>query len=219
MYRFGISSLHAQLRIMECLLNIAYRKDIKQWQVRGADKKETVKKRKEDIIKKFKSIGIIIDKVKLGFGTSNDGNIARRFFKDFHATAEITGLDETLIYRLSIKLKVISLGFEIDSQKFQKFCDETTTSYLNLYNWYIMPVTLHKVLLHGTEIIKHCIIPIGQMSEEASEAQNKEIRKFRLGHTCKVSRVRTNFDLLKFLFVSSDHFVCYYYKESATKGR
>lgn len=204
MYRFGISSLHAQLRIMECLLNIAYRKDIKQWQVRGADNKETVKKRKEEIIKQFKGIGLIIDKVKPGFGTSNDGNTARRFFKDFHVTADITGLDETLIYRLSIILKVISSGYEIDPQKFQEYCDETTILYLNLYNWYIMPVTLHKVLIHGTDIIKNSIIPIGQMSEEASEAQNKEIRKVRLGHTCKVSRVRTNFDLLKYLFVSSD---------------
>lgn len=52
-----------------------------------------------------------------------------------------------------------------------------------------MPATLHKILTHGSDIIKSCIIPLGQMSEEASEVKNKEIRKVREGNTCKKSRV------------------------------
>lgn len=110
MYKFGISSLHALIRTMECLLNIAYRLDIKVWQVRGNVNKDAFQKRKEAIIKKFKTIGLIIDKVKPGFGTSNDGNTARRFFKDCKTTAEITGLDEALIQRLSVILKVMFIG-------------------------------------------------------------------------------------------------------------
>lgn len=207
MYKFGISSLHALLRTMECLLNIAYRLDIKVWQVRGNVNKDALKKRKEAIIKKFKTIGLIIDKVKPGFGTSNDGNTARRFFKDCKTTAEITGLDEALIQRLSVILKVLSSEFEINPDKFQEYCAETRNLYLTLYSWYIMPVTLHKILVHGAEIIRNCVIPIGQMSEEASEAQNKLIRKIRLGHTCKISRVRTNLDLMKYILVSSDPYI------------
>ncbi|KAL4710844.1 hypothetical protein ACJJTC_016128 [Scirpophaga incertulas] len=220
MYKFGISPLHARLRTMECLLNVAYRLDIKVWQVRGNDKKVAFKKRKEDIIKKFKDVGLIIDKVKPGFGTSNDGNTARRFFKDSQATANITGVDKTLIYRLSIILRLLSSEYEIDPQKFQEYCDDTRILYLNLYSWYIMPVTLHKILIHGAEIIKNCIIPIGQMSEEASEGQNKEIRKVRSGHTCKISRVRSNFDLLKYLLLCSDPYItqlCKLKKKKVTK--
>lgn len=54
MYQFGISSLHAYIRTMECLLNIAYRMNIGQWQVRGDKNKEIFKKQKEEIKGKFK---------------------------------------------------------------------------------------------------------------------------------------------------------------------
>ena len=38
-----------------------------------------------------------------------------------------------------------------------------------------MPTTVHKILIHGPEVEK-CILPIGQLSEEASEARNKDIK-------------------------------------------
>ena len=43
--------------------------------------------------------------------------------------------------------------------------------------------TIHKVLIHGAGIVKHKILPIGQLSEEALEARHKEIR--RLEHVEK----------------------------------
>lgn len=70
-----------------------------------------------------------------------------------------------------------------------------------------MPVTVHKMLMHEAEIITSSIIPVGQMSEEASEAKNKEIRKTRLTHTMKSSRYRTNFDLIKYLLTCSDPYI------------
>lgn len=207
MYQFGISSLHAYIRCMECLLNISHRLDISVWQVRGDANKEIVKKRKEIIKKKFKEQGLIIDKVKPGYGTSNDGNTARAFFHDYQNTSLITGIDQNLIFRLGTLLATISSGYEIDAEKFQLYCTETREKYISLYSWYNMPATMHKILVHGAEIIKHSVIPIGQMSEEASEAKNKEIRKVRLGHTLKISRVRTNFDLIKYLLMSSDPYI------------
>lgn len=55
-----------------------------------------------------------------------------------------------------------------------------------------MPATVHKILFHGAEIIKHAIMPIGQLSEEATEARHKQFRKYRLEYTRKA----TNEDLL-----------------------
>lgn len=204
MYRFGISSLHVYIRTMECLLNISYRLDKCEWQIRGKDNQEIVRKRKDNIKNKFREVGLIIDKVKPGFGTSNDGNTARRFFADYRSTACITGINENLIYRLNTILKALASGYEIDPDVFKTYCCETGRIYITLYPWYNMPVTLHKILVHGAEIIRHSILPIGQMSEEASEAKNKEIRNARLGYTCKTSRVRSNFDLIKYLLLSSD---------------
>lgn len=129
------------------------------------------------------------------------------FFYEYQKTARITGLDENLLSRLRTILAAIASGYDIDPDKFNNYYSETRDLYLSLYPWYNMPVTVHKILVHGADIMRHSVIPIGQMSEEASEAKNKEIRKVRLGHTLKTSRVRTNFDLIKYLLVSSDPYI------------
>lgn len=63
------------------------------------------------------------------------------------------------------------------------------------------------MLLHGSAIIKNCLVSIGELSEEAAEAKNKDIKLFRLNHTRKISRVLTNTDLLNRLLLSSDPFI------------
>ena len=45
------------------------------------------------------------------------------------------------------------------------------------------------------------------MSEEAQEARNKEIRRYRESFTRKTSRHNTNEDLLKRLLISSDPYI------------
>lgn len=59
-----------------------------------------------------------------------------------------------------------------------------------------MPASVHKILIHGSSI--------GQLSEEAQESKNKDMRNFRQHHTRKCSRVKTNEDLLLRLLLSSD---------------
>ena len=71
-----------------------------------------------------------------------------------------------------------------------------------MYSWYCIPVTVHKILMHSTEVIKSCILPIGQSSEESQEARNKECRRLREHHTRKKSR--TNIDFLNTLLITSD---------------
>lgn len=84
--------------------------------------------------------------MKPGYGTSNDGNTARAFFYNYSQTAKITKLDENLIHRFGTLLAAIASGYEIDTGKFEKFCHETRLIYLNLYPWYNMPPTVHKIL-------------------------------------------------------------------------
>lgn len=76
--------------------------------------------------------------------------------------------------------------------------------YVKLYPWYYMPVTVHKILVHGSEIINYAIVPIGQLSEEVQEARHKEVRRYREHHTRKVSRPKMVEDLFHLLLVSSD---------------
>ncbi|CAH0559356.1 unnamed protein product [Brassicogethes aeneus] len=61
-----------------------------------------------------------------------------------------------------------------------------------------------RTLSSGTEVIKSCILPIGQLSEESQKSRNKDCRRFRQHHTRKQSRVSTSIDLLHMLLITSD---------------
>ena len=50
-----------------------------------------------------------------------------------------------------------------------------------------MPVTLHKILLRGPDLMRHFLSPIGQYSEEAAEARNKDLRNIRQFKARKIS--------------------------------
>lgn len=194
MLDFGLSSLHARINLMECLLHISYRLDTKKWSVRGKVEQELKDVRKKMIQDRFKSeLGLLIDVVKQGHGTTNDGNTARRFFEDPVKTAAITGLDAELIRRFAVILQALTSGEAVDVEKFRDYALKTAERYVSLYNWYYMPSTVHKVLLHGAEIIlRNAVVPIGSLSGEASETRNKDFRRYREHNSRKSSRVRTN---------------------------
>lgn len=145
-----------------------------------------------------------MDIVKPGSGTTNDGNSARTFFKDPKQTAEITGLDEVLINRFRVILTCLCSGKDINIDKFRKYCAATVDRYLLFYKWYKMPPSVHKILVHGADIIDSLDLPIGLYSEEAQEARNKDFKKIREYHTRKMSRIETNEDIIHGLLVSSD---------------
>lgn len=204
-YGFGLSTLHAWIRTFECCLHISYRLDIKKWQARSAEDKTSVKQRSDEIKRRFKQeMGLTVDKPKPGYGSSNDGNTARRFFGNPELSAQITGLDVTFIKQFDIILRALASGYEINLEEFKKLCDETRKHYLSLYSWYYMPATVHKILVHSVDVIKTAIVPIGQLSEEAQEARNKDCRRYREHNTRKCSRTATNRDLLNMLIITSD---------------
>lgn len=206
LYKFGLSTLHARINTMECLLHIAYRLDLKKWAVRGDNDKAVFQARKKVIQDRCKAeLNLLIDIVKQGSGTTNDGNTARRFFEFPEKTAAITGLDEQLIRRLAVILQAVTSGQDIDTVKFKTYAFQTAARYVELYNWYYMPATVHKLLIHGADIIaSNAIIPIGGLSEEASESRNKDFRRFREHNSRKKSRISSNRDILNMLLLSSD---------------
>lgn len=81
---------------------------------------------------------------------------------------------------------------------------DTYHSIVKEYPWFKMPWSVHRVLMHGEQTIEHNVLPIGQLSEEAAEARNKDFRRYRENHSRKFNRTTTNRDILNFLLVSSD---------------
>lgn len=109
-----------------------------------------------------------------------------------------------LIKRLAIILKTMPCGYAVDVEAFRKYSYETAKVYLDQYSWYYRPSSIHKILLHGADIIKAAVLPIGMLSEEAMESRNKDFRNYRKFHTRKMSCEKTMRDLLNTLMYSSD---------------
>jgi hypothetical protein len=107
----------------------------------------------------------------------------------------------------------MSSGFRINTEKFDTYARETAQLNADTYSWYYMPTCVHKVLIHGSEVIKNAILPIGQLSEEAQEAKNKDFKFVREYHTRKISRTSTNEDLLHSLLLSSDPIVLHHSRQ------
>lgn len=203
-FQFGLSTFHAWMCFMNCILHIAYRLEFCQWRI-PLNKKDTAKEAKTRIQNEFRRrTGILIDIPQSGAGNSNSGNTARRFFRDPQLTSEIAGVNVELIKRFGIILQVMSSSRKINTMQFKIYTEQTAKLYVELYSWFYMPSSVHKILVHGAEIIERAILPIGQLSEEAQEARNKDYKRFREYNTRKCNRLATNQDLIHKLLISSD---------------
>ena len=81
----------------------------------------------------------------------------------------------------------------MDTVAFKTYALDTARFYVREYGWYPMPAAVHRVLIHGADIISVALLPIGMLSEDAQESRNKD---FRTKRCKKTSRVETNEDLI-----------------------
>lgn len=123
---------------------------------------------------------------------------------DCEFAAKTTGVNENLIRRFRTILIAVNSTKVVDIQKFKLYAYETAQLYVQLYKWYFMPPSVHKVLIHGADLIESFDLPIGIFSEEAQEARNKDFRNVRENNSRKNSRTNTNEDILHWLLISSD---------------
>lgn len=218
-FRFGLSPLHSWIRFFEYFIHLSYKLDFKKWQARSEEEKALLADKKSRIQKDFREkLGLIVDKPRSGgSGTSNDGNSARKFFTHPDISAEITGLNKDLIYRCCVLLQALGSGYKINSEKFKIYALETAYELVQQYPWYYLPASVHKILLHGSKVIDHALLSIGELSEEAAESSNKNLKLFRRDNTRKTSRILTNTDLLHRLLLHSDPLISSLRKLPSTK--
>lgn len=204
-YKFGISTLHAYLRCYKYILHIAYKLELQQWQARGENAKEKEKERKSKIVTEFyKIMGLVVDQPKQGGGNSNDGNTTRKFFKNPSIISQITGINKEFIERFSNIVSIISCGHYIKEDIFKTYCFETAQMAISFYGWYKMSASVHKLLIHGANIIKSLPLLIGCLSEDVIETRHKSYKILRQNHSIKTLRINTNTDIFNWMLVSSD---------------
>lgn len=56
----------------------------------------------------------------------------------------------------------LSCGHNIISETFESYALETAKQFVALYPWFYLPSSVHKILVHGAEIIKSALLPIGK---------------------------------------------------------
>ena len=99
-----------------------------------------------------------------------------------------------ILQRCATILQAINSGFEIEGEKFEEYDLETARKLVGEYRWYYLPPSVQKILIQWAKVIRHALVPIGELSEEAADANNKDIKQIRLQYTRKISRTATNTD-------------------------
>ena len=99
---FGLSNLHARIRMFESIIHLAYKLPVKKYRQRRSEEEKVVEQQKKlEIQQRFREeTGLLIDMPKANFGNTNDGNASRRFFEDPKLASEITGIDYNFICRI-----------------------------------------------------------------------------------------------------------------------
>lgn len=77
-------------------------------------------------------MGLLVDKPKPGFGSTNDGNTARQFFLNAAGITSVIGVDKNLIERFNIMLQTLSSEHEIDLETFENYVSNTKSLYLHV---------------------------------------------------------------------------------------
>jgi len=67
---------------MECILHMFYRLSLCKWATRESENNMAMKEAKKNVQKEFrKQMILYVDTSEQGSGSTNDGNMARRFFR------------------------------------------------------------------------------------------------------------------------------------------
>ena len=130
-------------------------------------------------------------------GTSTDGNTGRRFF-----SSELRPVLEELIsenYRdnalllhlqLSSILRIVSCTAKVDIDKYEELTKKTGLNLAVNFPWVRLNYTMHGTVQHSAELIRdNGNQGLGDLSEEALEANNKDIRKMLADYSRKTDPV------------------------------
>ncbi|CAG7819533.1 unnamed protein product [Allacma fusca] len=176
----------------------------KQWQARG-DLKIPYKAEKARIQKEiWEQLKLRVDYPNPTGGTSNDGNTARRAFQNFKTFARILNVREDIVRDFRTVLITLSSQFPINPGRFKVHCISLFNKLMDEYSWYLLPSSIHKILIHGAEIISASPLPVGMLAEDCAESRNKCYKFDRTYRARKTSRLDTLTDMFHRSLGTSD---------------
>ena len=216
---YGISPLHCWLNTFNHLLKLSYRLPIGQSRIQGEANKRICRQRKREIQTDLKSeFGIRVDFPNPnGTGNSNNGNCARRAFQNPVQFAQILGLDPELVTDIKVLLICISSRYKINADAYEAFAQDVLRRYIDLYGWFPLNPTLHKLIVHGSQVARNLPLPPAWFTEEGLEASHKTNKKTRRDHCRPFRRDMTMTDMLNRALDRSDPVIAMMALERSSK--
>lgn len=194
LYDFGISPLHSKLKIFEYLLNLG-----KKNQIHSALQKSKTLVSKTNIksietvfanqyVEKFWEKGAIVDRIKVGYGTTNTGPMIDRLFSDPNFISDTLELDNELVINLIKISDLLNCKSIICINEYKEISVEILKTLRTKYKFASIYPHIHKILVHGPLIIENLQsngFGPGYYSEQSQEGLNKRIRQFKEGYARK----------------------------------
>lgn len=108
------------------------------------------------------------------------------FFYNYEDSVKITGVNKNLLRLCAVIVQssVTSIPNKYDNFPCQ-YVLQTTRLYVQQYSWFLMPISVHKILIHRSKTISTAILPTGQLSKEVQESQNKDLKSHKEGFNAK----------------------------------
>ncbi|CAF1343752.1 unnamed protein product [Rotaria sordida] len=161
---------------------------------------------------------------RIAGGTSTTGAQGRKFFsyeiRHLLLTCVPLQHQETLkqlIQRYSIVLRAVSSTRSINVSKFKELTLGFQIIIAN-QKWIDYSMTVHNLIFHSTELIeRNNGVALGELSDEALESCNKDVRNYREFLSRKCGHIMNLTDVFNRLFIRSDPLIRKVIKDSFSK--
>ncbi|KAJ8666761.1 hypothetical protein QAD02_008423 [Eretmocerus hayati] len=140
-------------------------------------------------------MGVRVDQVRGGFGSSNTRNVARRRLADPENFSKALEIDETLVKEVSLILRLFRCKKDLRLDEVRRICYETHDYFFRVYEEAYVNSTLHKALIHGADIAGLFPLPVAFFSKDALRTWHKIFRRAMVYHARQCGRVERLTDL------------------------
>ena len=103
--------------------------------------------------------------------------------------------------------------------EFENLCSKAHDLHYQLYPWARMSPTVHKLLIHSSDIIRQFPLPIAYYSEDASESWHKIYRQNLVSHARQISREARILDTFNRAVYVTDPVISLIYIKNRLKGQ
>jgi hypothetical protein len=135
----------------------------KKWSSAGRNLKTFQLKKKIWLSLNFNIFGDVEIIPQLGGIIPQLGGIIPQIFQKFNNSADIKGAHKNVIKRFGNILFAMSSDHEVNVSEFKMYTIDTAKLFISLYPLFFMPSSVHKILIHGADVIIAAILPIGKI--------------------------------------------------------